>query len=477
MTAVDVDIESRLAELSDSAFGAFCDDIAAMFDAAVVCERKDIRTKTIKDLQKSFKKLTAVHLVEATGQLDGTFHLMFDQGGLFVLSGVIVMLPEKRILEDVRRGSVTDAENLTDATREVGNLLVGSWDRVFREECQEHGHFLKTATVIGKPWENLDEVRLSADDDALVATYTMTVDSYPSFTCAAIFPKAVMEKGEGESEALSGSEDVSEAVEETPEAVEDIPGSGDFKDVSAATENAREPAQKQPDEPPTEISSASGIPEDLQSIVSTVVRDLADTDSADESPSCDDVISGGTEEDPIERMLTGTSSPAVDVNSGLAELLRIPAKDVMTTDVVWSEPDETVQDVIAKMQQNNTGYVLVGRNNVLEGLVSNSSILGAVSPYLRPMFAKWRRPEDDATLGIKVKWIMSRPVRAVSQDASLASMIESMRRYGGRCLPVVDGRGKVQGIVTVFDVLLRILGADKSFSWQGKPPQAPPLLI
>jgi len=149
----------------------------------------------------------------------------------------------------------------------------------------------------------------------------------------------------------------------------------------------------------------------------------------------------------------------------------------MQKDVVWAGPDDTVQDVIAKMQQHNTGYVLVGRNGVLEGLVSSSNILGAVSLYLRPMFAKWRRPEDEATLGVKVKWIMSRPVRTVRPDATVAALIESLRRCGGRCLPVVDAAGNVLGIVTVFDILLRLLAAEGNGSWQGRPPQAPALLI
>jgi CBS domain-containing protein len=56
-------------------------------------------------------------------------------------------------------------------------------------------------------------------------------------------------------------------------------------------------------------------------------------------------------------------------------------------------------------------------------------------------------------------------------------MIESMRRCGGRCLPVVDAKGTVQGIVTAFDILLQIVESDKSISWQGRPPQAPALMI
>jgi CBS domain-containing protein len=149
----------------------------------------------------------------------------------------------------------------------------------------------------------------------------------------------------------------------------------------------------------------------------------------------------------------------------------------MTPEVIWCDPEATVQDGIELMQQHSTGYALVGREGVLEGLLSTSTIQGAISPYLRPVFAKYRRPEDDATLGIKVKWIMSRPVRTTKPDTALAAIVESMCRYGGRCLPVVDAQSQVLGMITVFDILLRVLEADQSFSWKGKPPQTIPVLV
>ena len=60
---------------------------------------------------------------------------------------------------------------------------------------------------------------------------------------------------------------------------------------------------------------------------------------------------------------------------------------------------------------------MIGADGVLEGLVSKSDLAGAASPYLRPEFAKWRWPLDDATLQIKVKWIMSRPADPQKQAA------------------------------------------------------------
>jgi CBS-domain-containing membrane protein len=124
----------------------------------------------------------------------------------------------------------------------------------------------------------------------------------------------------------------------------------------------------------------------------------------------------------------------------------------MQKEVVWGSPDESVQQAFTKMQHHSVGYVMVGDGGVLEGIVSQSDLTGAISPYLRPMFAKWRRPSDDATLQIKIKWIMSRLVRTIGPQASVAAAMESMCRSGGGCLPVVDQQGQVLGLVTAFDI-------------------------
>ena len=492
MTVVAVDIGSYVAELSDGAFEAFCDDISAMFNAEVACTRQHIGTGTVKEVRKHFKRLAAVHNVQATGALDGTFHLFFDQGGLFVLSGVVVMLPEDRIREEVKQGSIDDAENLKDAAREVGNLLVGSWDRIFRAACQGHEHFLKTGTFIGKPWENPDEVPLAETEELLFVVYEMTVASYPSFCCAAVFPRAVLRSSTPEAVAPGAAQGVEDtptvesrevtsqapvaAPAEAASALEPEPATEQdaAKDSPAVAAEPHEPVEEPAPPETTDPAEACPIPEDIRPTVEAVVGDVEDAAPQVPAPP---VVEPGQKA--ATGYIDGMFNDLVEYScdTGLAELLTVPAQDIMVSEVVWSTPDDTVQDVVAKMQQHNTGYVLIGRDEVLEGLVSNSNILGAVSPYLRPMFAKWRRPEDDATLEIKVKWIMSRPVRTVRPDTTLGSMIESMRRYGGRCLPVVDSQTKVQGIVTVFDILLRVLEAEKNFSWEGRPPQAPPLLI
>jgi len=136
---------------------------------------------------------------------------------------------------------------------------------------------------------------------------------------------------------------------------------------------------------------------------------------------------------------------------------KICAKDIMQTDIVWGSAEYSVQQAIEAMQRHDTNYMVVGRNGVVEGIVSKSDLSGAISPYLRPEFAKWRRPLDDATLQIRIKWIMSRQVHTIKPETPLTVVMEDMRRLGRRAMPVADRQGKVQGLVTVFDIFKALL--------------------
>jgi len=162
--------------------------------------------------------------------------------------------------------------------------------------------------------------------------------------------------------------------------------------------------------------------------------------------------------------------------NGIGPLLAIRAKDITQKDVVWGTGDDSVEDALTKMQERDAGYMMVGRDGVLEGIISKSDLTGALSPYLRSTFAKWHRPVDDATLQIKIKWIMSKPVQTISSDTSLAVVIKNIYLADGRCLPVVNEQGKVEGLVTVFDIFRALLKSSPDISTAGKTLWVPPLL-
>ena len=152
------------------------------------------------------------------------------------------------------------------------------------------------------------------------------------------------------------------------------------------------------------------------------------------------------------------------------------AQDIMQKEVVWASTEDNVQQALTKMQQADVGYMMVGTDGTLEGIVSKSDITGTISVYLKPMFAKWRRPIDDATLQVKIKWIMTRPIRTIKLDTSITKIMETMRQFGIRCLPVVDQQGKVTGLVTVFDIFEALMDTESGLSTEGKTSQAPSLV-
>jgi acetoin utilization protein AcuB len=355
----------------------------------------------------------------------------------------------------------------------------------------------------------------------------MTVEPYPRFCCAAVFPKPTLAPSSAAPAEASQAPDDQEQTEETPQdkvRPEDVSAPAEASQAPDDQEHtkkalqdkmhpkdapaqAAEPEQSSPTtdpEPPhhcpfdpreipgltdlgpelveepeeietPEAADPTQIPADIRPVVEKVVGQVDDETDLPQTQPLEPQELDESRSSFAERVFADSLTHVPE--GAIAQVLEVPAADVMTTDVVWCNPEDAVQNVIEAMQQHNTGYVLVGSNGALQGLVSNSNILSAVSPYLRPMFAKWRRPEDDATLQIKIKWIMSRPVRTVTPDTTLGSLTEIMRRYGGRCLPVVDKQGKVHGIITAFDILLRVLEAGQAFSWKGKPPQAPAFLI
>jgi len=175
-------------------------------------------------------------------------------------------------------------------------------------------------------------------------------------------------------------------------------------------------------------------------------------------------------------------SPAVVPGEYTCKTPELCTKNIMQKELVWGSPDDSVRQTFAKMQQHGTGYVMVGRNGVLEGIVSRADLTGSISPYLRPVFAKWRRPLDDATLQIRIKWIMSKPVHVISPQMPLGAIMRNMCRFRVRALPVADQQGKVLGLVTeanIFKAILKsksvpvISASEKGHQVQSASGQAP----
>lgn len=386
---------SIVTELAVESFRTFCDDISGMFGLNIKYEQLPACVDTLQGLKKHFREPVSVHYVKAEGALESAFHIAIDRDGLFTLAGIVSMHSEQMILEDIKSGTPEKAGDMSNFLTDVGQALVGAWDRVFREKLDGHNNFTQTNVFIGNLWSEPEKIGLSDNKEITLVPCRITIAPYPPFKCGAIFPKELL----------------------------------------TAT---YEPEQKK---------AEAGEAEKIASVTAPADDDKSEPIS-----------------ETIRKMVQ--ASPASASNSTIPTIC---AKDIMQKDILWGTTDDSVQQTITNMQKHNAGYVLVGHDGVLEGIVSKSDIQGAISPYLRPEFAKWRRPLDDATLQIKVKWITRTPVHTIIEQAPLAAIMENMCRFGVRCLPVVDYQGKVQGLVTVFDIFKILVKNSPAVPPENKP--------
>jgi len=447
MAIAQTEIELRSIELSAEAFKTFCADISGMFGVHIQCNQQQVIAETITGLEERFKKLAVVYCVKTEGALDGTLQFVFDREGLFTLAGVILSMPEQKILENREHGSLKDANGMSDAIGETGDLMASAWQRVFNEKLDGQSHFVKTNTFIGYPWDKPEEkIDLAGEKKLLFVSYEITIEPYPIFKCGVIFPETIIA---GTSVSLPEKAAPSEEeAEEKAEAEAEVKAEAEaeVKAETEAEEKAEAEAEVKAEEETEEKGSDANESAPKEEPEASATDEIAEEEALPEQ-SKESTI--GVVSKTIHKM---TQSSAVLPGESSEESLAMSAAEIMQKEVVWGSPDDSVQQTLTKMQRHNVGYMMIGQHGVLEGIVSNSDLTGAISPYLRPIFAKWRRSSDDATLQIKIKWIMSKPVRTIKPQASLATVIENMQKFGGRCLPVVDQQGQVQGLVTVFDI-------------------------
>jgi hypothetical protein len=286
-----------LIELSKQSFGTFCDDISGMFGVDTECKQVQLAVETVRGLAKRFGSLVSANAIKAEGCLDGNFQVVFDRGGLFTLAGVISMHPDQMIEENRKLGSLERATNMSELLAGVGDVLVGSWDRIFRKGLDGHGRFVRTNTFIGNPWEKSGEtIGLSGDEDLLLVTFEITIFPHSSFRCGVILPGdllahicSVLADGDasGEEETkgeVGGQAQDQETVVEEAEAKETDanPESESGKPEPEESDAEKEPSDKSP---AGEDNDQAGVVEEQAATFEQADQPGDDPDDASEEPA------------------------------------------------------------------------------------------------------------------------------------------------------------------------------------------------
>ena len=116
----------------------------------------------------------------------------------------------------------------------------------------------------------------------------------------------------------------------------------------------------------------------------------------------------------------------------------LTVRDVMTTRVVTTSPDEPVADAAAAMVGQKVGSALIMQGRFLAGILTERDVLRAAASG------------EDLTVSLVSAW-MSRDPQAASPDLSGEEAAQIMLLNGFRHLPVVDGR-VVCGVVSIRDL-------------------------
>ncbi|MCS7129069.1 MAG: CBS domain-containing protein [Candidatus Caldarchaeum sp.] len=119
----------------------------------------------------------------------------------------------------------------------------------------------------------------------------------------------------------------------------------------------------------------------------------------------------------------------------------LKASDLMSSPPVVVGEDATIDDVSRVMWDSGVGSVLiVDRENKLVGIITERDILYAASHL---MFGK----------DVKAKSLMSKNLVTANAEDIVVSVVEKMKDFNIRHIPVVDSEGRPLGVISSRDVL------------------------
>lgn len=119
-------------------------------------------------------------------------------------------------------------------------------------------------------------------------------------------------------------------------------------------------------------------------------------------------------------------------------------QDVMTRSVKTCQPEATVDQAAMMMWDYDCGVLpVVDYDGRVMGMITDRDIAIAASTRGR------------LTTQIKVGEVMSGNVYACAEDEDIKSALNTMRRERVRRLPVINREGKLAGILSINDVVLR----------------------
>jgi len=125
-------------------------------------------------------------------------------------------------------------------------------------------------------------------------------------------------------------------------------------------------------------------------------------------------------------------------------------KDLMTTRVLTIRMDETVETAKAMFDDKRFHHLVVMDKVAVVGVVSDRDILKVLSPFIG---GNMEQPRDRTTLERHIHQIMTRTLVTIDPNETARAAAQKMQRERVSCLPVVDEKMSLLGLVTIRDFL------------------------
>ena len=131
-------------------------------------------------------------------------------------------------------------------------------------------------------------------------------------------------------------------------------------------------------------------------------------------------------------------------------LARLQVANVMSAPVLTVDLDASLEQVHELFERRRIRHAPVVEHGQLVGIVSDRDLLRHVSPFIGTIS---ERQQDLSTLKRHAHQVMTRNPVTIAEDAPLAEAIDALLLHRISCLPVLDLRGHLVGLLTLRDVL------------------------
>jgi CBS domain-containing protein len=149
-------------------------------------------------------------------------------------------------------------------------------------------------------------------------------------------------------------------------------------------------------------------------------------------------------------------------------VLIMRVRDFMITNVISVRPETTIKIVMETFVEKNIGGVpIVDSDGILRGIVTDGDILRAIKPlddrihnyfsysiYIEGQNLE-NRVSDVASRPI-IKIAKTKDIVTVTPDDDMSKVVQLLAKHHFKKLPVVNGAGRVVGVISRGDVIRKI---------------------